>query len=142
MPKDCVNKRAHRRAGRAGFTLFEVMLAALVLGTALVALVRMLNLGRVSLDADAKRAIALSLLRREAELVRARGYDALATQAAEPLADAPAYSRAITAVYAGGGLKLVTVTITWDSPTKSAVSESVQFVVADNVLPTWTWEEP
>jgi Tfp pilus assembly protein PilV len=142
MPKDCDNKRHRDHARRAGFTLFEVMLAALVLGTALVALVRMLDLGRVSLEADAKRAVALSLLRREVELVRARGYDALATEAAQALADAPDYSRSVTAVYAGGGLKLVTVTITWDSPTKDAVSESVQFVVADNVLPTWTWEMP
>ena len=133
---------AHVRARRAGFTLLEVMMAVLVLGTALVALVRMLALGRLSEEADAKRVVALSILRHEAELVRARGYDSVATEATTPVAGAPGYSRSMTAVYVGGGLKWVTVTVYWTSPTGTSVSESVQLLMGDTVLPVRTWEVP
>jgi prepilin-type N-terminal cleavage/methylation domain-containing protein len=129
-------------ASRAGFTLLEVMMAVLVLGTALVALTRMLRLGSLSQEADAQRAVALSLLRQEAELARARGYDGVETIAAAPVTGAPAYTRSVTAAGHGGGLKLVTVTVTWESPTAGTVSESVQLVVGDSVLPVETWEEP
>ena len=134
--------RARLAGGSAGFTLFEALLAVFVLGTALVSLVQMLRLGRMSLDADTKRVVALSILRREAELVRARGYDALVTEAALALADEPAYNRSITVVYAGGGLKLVTITVYWTTPTGKAVSESLQLLVADTVLPVRTLKRP
>lgn len=117
-------------------------MAVLVLGTALVALTRMLRLGRLGEEADAKRAVALSLLRQEAELAHARGYDRVENVAAAPVADQPAYSRSVAAADIGGGLKLVTVTVAWESPTAGAVSESVQFLVSDSVLAVETWEEP
>ncbi len=142
MSASCVTQTPHRCSGRAGFTLIEVMMAVLVLGTALVALTRMLRLGRLGEEADARRAVALSLLRQEAELTHARGYERIENVAAAPVADNPAYSRSVAAVNVGGGLKLVTVTVTWESPTAGPVSESVQFLVGDSVLPVETWEEP
>jgi len=117
-------------------------MAVLVLGTALVALVRMLSLGRLSADVDAKRVVALSLLRREAELVRVRDYDRLADEPAAPVEDTPGYSRSVTVAGAGTGLKRVTVTVHWDSPTGKAVSESVEFIMAETVLPFSTSEMP
>jgi len=123
-----------------GFTLFEVMMAVLVLGTALVGLVRMLDLGRLGLDADTKRVAALSLLRHEAALVKARGYESLANEAATSVAAEPGYARSLSVVYAGGGLKLVTVTVSWKSPTGKVVSESAQLLVADTQLPMGVME--
>jgi prepilin-type N-terminal cleavage/methylation domain-containing protein len=127
---------------RCGFTLLEVMLAVLILGTALVALTRMLILGRLSADADAKRIVALSILRHEADLVHARGYSGVATEAPATVASQSGYERSITVTDAGSGLKLVTVTVAWDSPTGKAVSESVQFLVGDALLPVRSWEVP
>jgi len=118
------------------------MLAVLILGTTLVALTRMLVLGRLSADADAKRIVALSILRHEADLMHARGYSSLASEPQAPIEGQPGYERAITVADAGNGLKLVTVTVAWDSPTGKAVSESVQFLVGDAVLPVRSWEVP
>ena len=133
---------AAARVRRAGFTLLEVMLAVLVLGTSLVALTRMLILGRLSSDADAKRVVALSILRCEADLVHARGYDSLASEPHSAVPDNPGYARSITVTDAGSGLKRVTVTVSWVSPTSKNVSESVQFLVGDGVLPVRSWEVP
>jgi len=129
-----------RSKSEGGFTLLEVALAVLVLGTALVALTRMLVLGRVCADADAKRVVALELLREEAELVKARGYDGAASEAATAVEAHPEYVRSVTATYVGGGLKRVIVTVSWDSPTGQAASESVTFLLGDSVLPVRTWE--
>ena len=135
-------RQAGRRVGRAGFTLLEVMIAVLVLGTALVALTRMLALGRLSMDTDTKRVVALSLLRREAALMQERGYATLATEAEALVEDASGYSRSITVTSAGVGLKLVTVRVSWQSPTGHAASESLQLIVADTVLPMESWDVP
>ena len=132
----------HARVRHAGFTLLEVMMAVLVFGTALVALVQMLSLGRLGADVDAQRVVALSVLRHEAELMRMRDYHRLEDEAAVPLEDQPGYSRSLAVASAGDGLKLVTVTVHWESLTGNAVSESVQFVVADTVLPVSTKEMP
>jgi hypothetical protein len=118
------------------------MLAVLVLGTSLVALTRMLMLGRLSADADAKRVVALSILRCQTDLVRARGYDNLASEQAAPVADNAGYERSITVTSAGSGLKLVTVTVSWVSATGQNVSESVQLLVGDGALPVRSWEVP
>jgi hypothetical protein len=118
------------------------MLAVLVLGTSLVALSRMLILGRLSADADAKRVVALSILRREADLVHARGYDNLASELLKPVPDSPGYGRSITVADAGTGFKLVTVTVSWKSSTDKEVSESVHFLVGDAALPVRSWEVP
>ena len=131
---------AAARVRRAGFTLLEVMLAVLVLGTSLVALTRMLILGRLSADADAKRVVALSILRYQAELVRARGYESLASEPARPMADNPGYSRSLTVADVSAGLKLVTVTVSWVSPTGKSVSECVHSLVGDEALPVRSWE--
>ena len=117
-------------------------MAVLVLGTALVALAQMLRLGRLGEEADARRAVALSFLRQEAELARVRGYRGAEDEPASPVEDNPAYSRSIAAADVGSGLKLVTVTVTWESPTVGSVSESVVFLVSDSVLAVETWEEP
>ena len=130
------------RASRAGFTLLEVMMAVLVLGTALVALVRMLSLGRMSAEADGKRVVALSILRNEAALVRARGYQNLTSLAAAPVESDTDYSRSIAVTNAGSGLKEVTVTVSWESPTGRTASESIQIVVADTALAVSSWEVP
>lgn len=117
-------------------------MAALVLGTALVALVRMLNLGRLSADADHKRVVALQLLRREVEVLRVRGYEPLEAEAEQPIPDNNEYTRSVAVVPDGDGLKRVTVTVHWDSPTGSRVSESLEFMAADSVLPMRTFEVP
>jgi prepilin-type N-terminal cleavage/methylation domain-containing protein len=130
------------RARRAGFTLLEVMMAVLVLGTALVALVKMLTLGRLSAEADAMRAVAHNILRREAELVQAQGYASVTDQAAAVIAGEPDYTRSVAVASAGDGLKRVTLTVSWDSPTGVNVSESLEFLVADTVLPVRTLEVP
>jgi Tfp pilus assembly protein PilV len=135
----CASAR-RRMARQAGFTLLEVALAVLVLGTELVALTRMLVIGRLCADADAKRVVALQILREQAELVRARGYDGAVNEAAATVGDHPGYSRSVTATYVGGGLKSVTVTVTWNSPTGQIASESVGFFLGDSVLPVRTWE--
>jgi prepilin-type N-terminal cleavage/methylation domain-containing protein len=128
--------------GRRGFTLLEVMMAVVVLGTALVALTRMLALGRLAADTDAKRMVALRILRRETELVRAAGYQRVATQVAAAVPDEPGCSRAVAVASAGTGLKRVTVTVTWTSPTGATASESLEFMVADTPLPMRTMEAP
>ena len=87
MNKRYPTKQRCARVRRAGFTLLEVMLAVLVLGASLVALTRMLILGRLSSDADAKRVVALSILRREADLVQARGHDSLVSEPATSVPD-------------------------------------------------------
>jgi hypothetical protein len=102
----------------------------------------MLSLGRLSADVDAKRVVALSLLRQEAELVRVRNYQRIASEAAAPVEGKPGYSRSVTVAGAGDGLKRVTVTVHWDSPTGNAVSESVEFIMAETVLPVSTSEMP
>jgi Tfp pilus assembly protein PilV len=126
--------------GKGGFTLLEVALAVLVLGTALVALTRMLTLGRLCSDADATRVAALQILREQAELVKARGYDGVSEAAATAVEGHAGYTRSIAASYVGGGLKRVTVTVSWDSPTGTTASESVSFLIGDSVLPVRTWE--
>ncbi|MBN1918209.1 MAG: hypothetical protein JW889_09885 [Verrucomicrobia bacterium] len=128
------------RSSSGGFTLLEVALAVLVLGTSLVALTRMLTLGHLCADADAKRVVALQLLREEAELLKARGYDGVANEAADAVEGHTGYLRSVTATYVGGGLKRVTVTVSWDSPTGQTASESVSFLLGDSVLPARTWE--
>jgi Tfp pilus assembly protein PilV len=130
------------RSKRGGFTLLEVALAVLVLGTALVALTRMLVLGRLCADADAQRVVALSILREQAERARVRGYNSLESQAAAAVDGQPGYSRSLEVASAGVGLRLVTITVFWDSPTGRPVSEAVQCLVGDAVLPTQTREAP
>ena len=130
------------RSRRGGFTLLEVALAVLIVGTALVALTRMLTLGRLCADADAKRVVALSILREQVELAKARGYSGLDDEAASAVDGQPGYSHSLDVMNAGNGLKLVTVTVLWNSPTGLEVSESVQFIVSDAVLPVRSWEVP
>lgn len=117
-------------------------MAVLVLGTALVALVRMLTLGRLSAEVDAKRVVALEIVRNRAATLHTRGYDTLENEPVAPIPDNPGYSQSITVTAAGAGLKLVTVTVYWQSPTGIQVSESVQFLAADTVLPMRTQEVP
>lgn len=130
------------RSPRGGFTLLEVALAVLIVGTALVALTRMLTLGRLVADTDAERVVALSILREQAALVKARGSAALEDQVATALDEHPGYWQALDVTNAGDGLKLVKVTVSWNSPTGREVSESAQFIVSDAVLPVRSWEAP
>ena len=67
--------------------------------------------------------VGLAAMRREAELMRVRDYEQVATEAAAPVEDRPGYSRSVTVAGAGDGLKRVTVTVHWDSPTGKAVSD-------------------
>ncbi len=129
-------------ARRAGFTLLEAMMAVLVLGTALVGLVKMLTLGRLGAEADARRAVAHNILRREAELVQAQGYGSVAAQAAAAVAGESDYTRSVAVASEGVGLKRVTVTVSWQSPTGKELSESLVFLVADTMLPVRTLEVP
>lgn len=128
------------RSPRGGFTLLEVALAVLVLGTALVALTRMLALGRLGADADAKRVVALSILREQAELAKARGFSGIESQAATTLDAHPGYTYSVSWLAMGSRLKVVTITVNWASPTGAAASDSVTFVAGQSVLPVRTWE--
>ena len=130
------------RKRRCGFSIVEVAISVVVLGTALIACSQLLCLATRAGDTDESRAIALNELERRVEMLRQRDFDLLESEERVPLAEAPGIDCDIevTVTEVSQYLKKVTVVIYRQGNGVAEASESAIFYVADCAFPlTRTW---
>ncbi len=133
---------ADLRKRHGGFSIIEVAISVVVLGTALIACSQLLCLATRAGDTDESRAIALSELERKVEMLRQRDFDLLESEERAPLAEASGTDCDIevTVTQVSQYLKKVTVVIYRQGDSVAEASESAEFYVADCAFPlTRTW---
>ncbi len=118
-----------------GFTVFEVAVAVVVLGTALAAIAQMLNLGMRLNEADTKRVTALSLLEEKMAKLKVKGFSGVVPEARTQLASDPEYEMETIVHDIDFNLKKVKVIIYWKGDPEETAAESAKCLVVDSTLP-------
>jgi Tfp pilus assembly protein PilV len=131
-----------QRCTPSGFTLIEVLLAAVVMLAGIVGMMQAVTSGSEMLDVSRKQTVATQIIHGEIEKVRVSDWSeitALPTSALVPLnssfqASSPSFkcSRAVTDVKTD--LKQVTYTVTWTGSTGRSYSRSGSTYVGKNGL--------
>ena len=124
-----------KKIGACGFTILEVAIAVVVLGTALVAIARMFQLGSAVTQSDRMQVVALNLLARDAELLKERDFSSIASESRRALDDYGTYEVETTVTDIDSNFKQATVTIYWNNVMGGEASQSVNLLKGASDVP-------
>lgn len=114
------------RFSRKGFSILEVLLAILLLGTGFAILLQILNMGLFATSVDENEIIALNLLQEKVEALRNTAYSSISDESKAAVTGFPAFSRQVAVTIPQSGLKQISVTVYWyaksDEMNKSVVT--------------------
>ena len=134
--------RPGRKKRQRGFSIIEVAISVLVLGSVLVASSQLLCIGKRAADTDKSRAVVLNELERKVEMLRQKGFDLLESEPRAPVDGGAGIDCDIevTVTEVSEYLKAVAVILYRQNDDGAEVQESVEFCVAECAFPverTW-----
>ncbi len=118
---------------KQGFTLIEVVASLVIVGIALVAILRMFSFGSRSNISNQDRVIACNLLQRKVEEIKCKDFSTDVTESGISYTNFSDYTlnvSQITPYNANSYLKRVDVDVNWANPLGSQ-SETMSTLVAD-----------
>ena len=96
-----------------GFTLLEIMLAILLLGTGLAVLLQVVSAGLFAGGVNENEIIAANLAQEKIEELRNASYAGIADEIKAVVTGFPAFQRSVSVTTPQAGLKQVSVTVYW-----------------------------
>ena len=101
------------RNDNKGFTLLEILLAILLLGTGLAILLQIVSAGLFAGSVNEDEIVATYLAQEKVEELRNALYSSIGLEAKEVVTDFPAFSRQVDFTTPQTSLKQITVTVYW-----------------------------
>lgn len=112
----------------AGFTLLEVLLALVLLTTAILSLSEAFSGGLFLGSQNENDLVALSLAREKMETIRNTAYSSVADETKAVVTGFPAYQREVVVTTPQTDLKQVAVNVTWDDRSTELSTSLVTYV--------------
>lgn len=119
---------ASARNKKAGFSLLEVLLAILLLGTGLVALLQVVNTGLFVGGQNENTIIAANLVQEKIEESRNASFSSVVSEAKAVVSGFPAFNRQVDVTTLQSGLKQVSVTVYWFAKNTETNTNMVTYV--------------
>lgn len=101
---------------RKGFTLLEVLVATLLVGLGIFAIMEAFNRGYLGAGQVEDYTLAISLSQEQIETVRATPFSSISSQARAPVPEFSSFERATSVTTVHPDLKKVVVTTYWKVP--------------------------
>jgi prepilin-type N-terminal cleavage/methylation domain-containing protein len=99
-----------------GFTLLEVLIATLLVGVGIFAIMEAFNRGLAGVGEVEDYSLAVSLTQRRLETLKDTSFDSIGSVAKSSLSDFTDFEQQVDVTVAACNLKQITVTTYWDVP--------------------------
>jgi hypothetical protein len=124
-----------RAMRRRGYSVVEVAIAVVVLGTALIPCSRLILIAKQAADSDESGIRALNELDRKIDLIRQKHFDLIDAEARAVIVASPDCEVEVTVQTLPQNLKKVTVTVYRTGANGNTIEESAEFLVVDCNFP-------
>ncbi|MDP3804344.1 MAG: prepilin-type N-terminal cleavage/methylation domain-containing protein [Candidatus Omnitrophota bacterium] len=114
--------------GKKGFTLLEVLIAVLIMGSGLVFLLQALSSGLFTGGINENELVGINLAQEKMELIRNSSYAGVVSEAKAAIPGFSAFSRQVAFTTPITDLKQVTVTVYWFNKATEISTSLVTYV--------------
>ncbi|OGW94264.1 MAG: hypothetical protein A3G36_03260 [Omnitrophica bacterium RIFCSPLOWO2_12_FULL_45_13] len=116
------------RKGKRGFSLLEIMLTILLLGTGFAMLLQVVNTGLFVGGQNEDTIIAANLAQEKIEELRNAAYPAIASEVKATVSGFSAFERQVDVTTPQTGLKQISVTVYWFAKSAETSANMVTYV--------------